>query len=151
MPQLTLLTPIGDLTVTEEDGAIVAVDWGRGPPEFQSRTPLLERARQQLNAYFDGDRRDFDLPLAPAGTEFQRRVWRAMQAIGYGQVRTYGELAADLGSAARAVGIACGANPIPVIVPCHRVVAAHGRLGGYSGDGGPTTKSALLRLEGARL
>ena len=151
MPQLSLLTPIGDLTVTEEDGAIVSVDWGRGPPEFQRKTPLLERAKQQLDAYFDGDRRDFDLPLAPAGTAFQQRVWRAMREIPCGQVRTYGALAATLKSSARAVGGACGANPIPVIIPCHRVVAADGRLGGYSGDGGPTTKLALLRLEGARL
>lgn len=151
MPQLSLLTPIGDLTVTEENGVIVAVDWGRGPPEYQRRTALLERAKQQLDAYFDGDRHDFDLPLAPAGTDLQQRVWQAMRAIPCGQVRTYGALAATLQSSARAVGVACGANPIPVIIPCHRVVAADGRLGGYSGDGGPKTKLALLRLEGALL
>lgn len=148
MPQLSLHSPIGDLTVSEENGAIVAVDWGWG--RDQEETPLLASARAQLFAYFDRERTNFDLPLAPAGTPFQRRVWAALQAIPYGQTRSYAEIAATLGSAARAVGQASAANPIPILIPCHRVVAV-GSLGGYSGGDGAATKRALLDLEAAPL
>lgn len=145
MPQLTALTPLGDLTLSEEDGAIVALDWGRG--RDQSPTPLLTRAAAALNAYFDGAPDPFaGLALNPAGTPFQRRVWAAMQAIPRGRTRSYGELARALHSSARAVGAACGANPIPIIIPCHRVTGASG-LGGYSGGDGPDTKRYLLGLE----
>ncbi len=144
MPQLSLHSPFGDLTVSEENGAIVAVDWGWG--RDQTETPLLLRARAALFDYFDGARRDFDLPLAPAGSPFRTRVWAALRAIPYGETRTYGDLAAALGSAARAIGQANGANPIPILIPCHRVVAGNG-LGGYSGGDGPVTKRALLALE----
>ena len=144
MPQLSLHSPFGDLTVSEENGAIVAVDWGWG--RDQTETPLLLRARAELFAYFDGARRDFDLPLLPAGSPFRIRVWAALRAIPYGETRTYGDLAAVLGSAARAVGQANGANPIPILIPCHRVVAGNG-LGGYSGGDGAATKRALLALE----
>ena len=144
MPQLSLHSPFGDLTVSEESGAIVAVDWGWG--RDQTETPLLLRARAALFDYFDGARRDFDLPLAPAGSPFRTRVWAALRAIPYGETRTYGDLAAALGSAARAIGQANGANPIPILIPCHRVVAGNG-LGGYSGGDGPVTKRALLALE----
>ena len=147
-PQLSLHSAFGDLTLSEADGAIVALDWGWAPR--QSETPLLNKARAALDRYFTGHAEDFDLPLEPAGTPFQNRVWQAMRRIPAGEVRTYGALAAELSSAARAVGMACGANPIPILIPCHRVVAASG-LGGYSGDGGLTTKTALLRLEGALL
>jgi len=148
MTQLSMQSPVGPLTVSEAGGAIVAVDWGGG--REQTTTPLLERARDWLDAYFDGEVRPLDLPLNPFGTGFQRRVWQAMCAIPYGRTRTYGELAETAGGVARAVGVACGANPIPILIPCHRVVARHG-LGGYSGDGGVETKVALLRLEGALL
>lgn len=148
MPQRSIHSPIGDLTVSEEDGAIVALDWGWG--RDQDATPLLAEAVRQLDAYFDGTLADFDLPTLPAGTDFQIQVWRAMQAIPAGATRTYGDLARDLSSAARAVGMACGANPVPVIIPCHRILASGG-LGGYSGDGGIETKCALLRLEGVLL
>ena len=144
MPQLSLHSPFGDLTVSEENGAIVAVDWGWG--RDQTETPLLLRARAALFDYFDGARRDFDLPLAPAGSPFRTRVWAALRAIPYGETRTYGDLAAALGSAPRAIGQANGANPIPILIPCHRVVAGNG-LGGYSGGDGPATKRALLALE----
>jgi methylated-DNA-[protein]-cysteine S-methyltransferase len=147
MPQLTALTPLGDLTLSEQDGVIVALDWGRG--RDQSPTLLLSRAAAALHAYFDGAPDPFaDLPLNPAGTAFQRRVWAAMQAIPRGRTRSYGDLAHALGSSARAVGTACGANPIPIIIPCHRVTGASG-LGGYSGGDGPTTKRYLLGLEQA--
>jgi methylated-DNA-[protein]-cysteine S-methyltransferase len=145
MPQLTLLTPLGALTLSEEDGAIVALDWGRG--RDQAETPVLLAAREQLQDYFDGQRLAFDLPLAPFGSAYQRRVWAALQQIPPGETRSYGEIARGLGSVARAVGQANGANPIPIIIPCHRVVASGGRLGGYSGGEGLATKTYLLELE----
>jgi len=141
-------SPIGDLTISEDDGAIVAVDWGWGRDQTESE--LLTRAVQQLNEYFDGTRKDFDLPLKPWGTDFDKAVWREMLRIPCGEVRTYGDLAKRLDAPARAVGTACGRNPIPVIIPCHRVVAADS-LGGYSGDGGAETKLALLGIEGNEL
>ena len=144
LPQLSLHTPLGDLTVSEEDGAIVAVDWGWG--RDQAETPLLLRAREQLEAYFDGLRTTFDLPLAPHGTPYRRRVWATLCTIPPGQTRTYIEIARMAGGSARSVGQANGANPIPVLIPCHRVVATVG-LGGYSGGDGLATKRYLLQLE----
>jgi methylated-DNA-[protein]-cysteine S-methyltransferase len=149
MPALAFNSPIGPLTIFEEDGAIVALDWG-WPPESEE-TPLLLKARDQLEEYFDGKRPSFDLPLAPYGSAFQRKVWAALAAIPFGATRTYAALAAELGTAPRALGGACGRNPIPIIVPCHRVLASDGRLGGYSGMDGIETKEFLLRLEGVRL
>ena len=140
-------TPVIDITITEFDGAIVSLDWGWSP--FQESSPLLQEAKRQLDLYFDGDLTRFDLPLQPMGTKHQEKVWAAMQAIPYGETRTYGDLALEIGSAAQAVGTACGRNPIPILVPCHRIVASAGKLGGYSGDGGLHTKRALLVLEGA--
>lgn len=102
-----------------------------------------------MSAYFDGKLEKFNLPLAPAGTEFQRGVWQAMTQIPYGQTQTYGDLAADSGSLARAVGGACGKNPIPIIIPCHRVMGGGGKLTGFSGGAGPESKVFLLKLEGA--
>ncbi|ONG53372.1 cysteine methyltransferase [Pseudoroseomonas deserti] len=145
MPQLSFLTPLGSLTLSEEDGAIVALDWGRG--RDQEETPLLVMAREQVQDYFDGQRPGFDLPLAPHGTPYQKRVWTALQAIPPGETRSYAELAASIGSVARAVGQANGCNPIPIIIPCHRVVGAGGTLGGYSGGEGAATKRYLLDLE----
>ncbi len=146
-PQLSYPSPVGDLTVSEDEGAIVALDFGRGMT--QTRTALLDEAVAQLAAYFDGSLAAFDLPLNPHGTVFQKKVWELMRAIPYGGTRAYADLARDLNSAARAVGGACGANPIPVIIPCHRVLAAGGKMGGFSGGEGIPTKVALLRLEGA--
>lgn len=145
MPQLSLHTPVGDITVSEEDGAIVAIDWGWG--RDQAETPLLREAEAQLQAYFDGALTAFSLPLAPAGTPYRQRVWRALCEIPYGATRTYGELAASAGGSARSVGQANGSNPIPLIIPCHRVVAGS-HLGGYSGGDGLETKRWLLALEG---
>jgi len=149
MPQLSLLTNLGDLTISEDDGAIVALDWGRG--RDQEETPLLRRARDQLQDFFDGKRLTFDLPLAPHGSDFQKRVWAALCAIPPGETRSYADIARAIGSAPRAVGGANGANPIPIIIPCHRVVAADGSLGGYSGGDGPATKRFLLDLESRAL
>lgn len=145
MPQSSCLTPIGELTVSEEAGAIVALDWGRG--RDLTRTPLLDRAITQLQDYFDGRRQVFDLPLKPMGSTFQKRLWAMLLAIPFAGTRSYGELASEIGSAARAVGQAVGANPIPILIPCHRVLAAGGGLGGYSGGDGPSTKQWLLRHE----
>ncbi len=145
MPQLTCLTPLGEVTVSEEDGAIVALDWGRG--RDQTRSALLLRAVAQIQDYFDDPRAGFDLPFAPHGTAFQKRVWDALRDIPAGETRSYGELARSLGSAARAIGQANGANPIPILIPCHRVLAAGGALGGYSGGDGPSTKLWLLNHE----
>lgn len=147
MPQLSMHSPLGDLAISEEDGDLVAIDWGWG--RDNTKTPLLAEAKRQLEAYFDGKLKAFDLPLRPAGTAFQRKVWRAMAKIPYGVMMSYGELAKNVALAPRAIGGACGSNPIPIIVPCHRVVASGNKLHGYSGAGGLDTKLALLKLEGA--
>ena len=139
-------SPVGPLTIAAEDGAITAVCFGGGGGPRPNHGVLAEAA-SQLTAYFAGDLRDFTLPLAPEGTSFRRRVWRAMQAIPYGETRSYGDLARALDSAPRAIGGACGANPIPLIIPCHRVVGAGGALGGFSGGAGCDTKRQLLALE----
>ena len=144
MSQISMHAPIGDLTISAEDNIIVSLDWGWA--QEQNTNTLLQNAKSQLNDYFDRLRKNFDLPLEPPGTKFQQRVWSMMEQIPYGKTITYGEIAKALGSSARAVGMACGANPIPVIIPCHRVVAAND-MGGYSGDGGVKTKRALLHLE----
>lgn len=151
MTQITFDSPLGPMTVIARDGAITALDWGAAPDDVEDcavKSNLLLAARDQLAGYFDGELRVFDLPLAPAGTAFQQSVWREMLAIPYGDLRRYGDLAAALESAPRAVGGACGRNPIPIIIPCHRVVAAHG-LGGFSGSGQLETKRFLIALEGA--
>jgi len=145
MPVVTIDSPIGKLAVTERDGAIVRVAWGAGPQG--AATPLLTEAARQMAAYFAGELHDFDLPLAPGGDARQQQVFAAMRAIPYGRTRTYGEIAKDTGMLPNEVGQGCAANPIPVIIPCHRVLAAEG-LGGYSGAGGIETKIALLKLEG---
>lgn len=144
MPELWLETPLGPITLVEEAGAITAIDWRESTAN--EKTPTLLRARAQLEEYFVGAREDFDLALAPHGTTFQRAVWAALREIPYGETRTYGQIAACVGGSARAIGQANGANPIPIIIPCHRVVAAGG-IGGYSAPGGLATKRALLALE----
>lgn len=144
---LIIDSPVGKLTLTERDGALVSLKWGAGTSS--DATELLRRVELDIGAYFAGHLNIFDFPLAPQGTAFQKRVYRAMQNIPFGATRSYGDLAAELGSAARAVGGACGSNPIPIVIPCHRVVAASGQLGGFSGGRGASTKTWLLRHEGA--
>lgn len=143
----SISTKLGIFSVVENDGAIVKLLWGahdHGP-----ETPLLKRACQQLIEYGDGQREVFDLPLYVGGTQFQKNVCDAMSAIPFGDTTTYGDIARALKASPQAVGNACGANPIPVIIPCHRVMAAHGGLGGFSGAGGVETKIQLLRHEKA--
>lgn len=149
--RLTVDTPTGAVTISAEDDVIVAVTWGRplGSTGGTDATPLLQDAARQLREYFDGRRKVFDLPLDPRGTDFHRAVWREMLAIPYGRTKSYGDLAKATDSIARAVGTACGANPIPIFIPCHRVLAAARQIGGFSGGKGRETKVWLLTLEGA--
>lgn len=152
MPRLTVASPLGPLMLTEEDGALVSIAWAEeGEADSTDETPLLIDAKRQLEEYFAGERTIFDLPLAPKGTEFEKKVWDELLAIPYGEVKLYGDIARTLGGIARAVGGACGSNPIPVVIPCHRVLGAGDRMTGYSGRGGVETKRRLLMLEGALL
>ena len=151
MPIAVVDSPVGKLELQERNEKIVRVSWAAKTPKIpHPSTPVLKSACTALNLYFSGESKPFELPLAPEGSEFLQSVWREMLAIPRGETRTYGDLARLLNSAPRAVGTACGANPIPIIIPCHRVVSATG-LGGYSGGGGLETKTYLLRLEGALL
>ena len=144
MPSLSLHTPLGALTLHEDNGAIVALDWGWG--RDQAETPLLREARAQLHAYFDGTRQTFTLPLAPHGTAYRQRIWSELTKIPFGETRSYLDIAHAAGGSPRSVGGANVANPIPIIIPCHRVVATTG-IGGYSGGEGLPTKRFLLALE----
>ncbi|RKF16069.1 methylated-DNA--[protein]-cysteine S-methyltransferase [Roseovarius spongiae] len=139
-------SPVGRLTITARDGAITALDWGAADAE--DSTPELDEARRQLTAYFDGALTEFDLPLRVEGSGFQRDVCAQIAAIPFGETRSYGDIARALGAPAQAVGAGCGGNPIPIMIPCHRVLGATG-LGGFSGAGGVETKVWLLRHEGA--
>lgn len=143
---LSFPSPLGALTAFEEDGMLVALEHGRAPTPG-TETPLLAEVRRQLDEYFDGKRETFDIPVAPAGPKRRREIWVAMAEIPYGETETYGELAARIGSSARAVGQACGANPIPIVLPCHRVLGAGNALAGFSFADGPETKRRLLHLE----
>ena len=146
MPSLSIPSPIGHLTIDANDAAIVGIRWADNPAG--EPTPLLKEATRQIEAYFAGRLLRFDLPLAARGSAFEHRVWDAMRAIPYGETRSYGDLAHAVDSGPRAIGGACGKNPIPIVIPCHRVLAKGG-MGGYSDQGGLDTKCALLRLEGA--
>lgn len=148
MPASSFDSPIGRLTVVEHDGRLAALSW-RGRDEGV-RTPLLDDVIAQLRAYFSRDLKRFDLPLAPAPTPAAQAVRDVMMAIPYGATATYGLLAAQTGLSPQAVGQACGANRLPIIVPCHRVVGSQG-FGYYSAGDGPTTKHWLLAHEGAAL
>ncbi len=146
MLRKTVQTRFGALTVGVEDDAVVSVSWGKHANDGD--TPLLKEAARQLAAYDAGALEVFDLPLRVQGTDFQRAVCEEILAIPFGETRTYGEIARHLSAPAQAVGQACGANPIPIIIPCHRVLGAKG-LTGFSGAGGVETKVALLRHEKA--
>lgn len=140
----SLESPVGWLTVDCDTRALTALNWGRA---LARPSPLTANAAAQLAAYFAGTLRHFDLPLALSGSAHELGVWAELCRIPFGETITYGELARRAGSVARAVGGTCGANPIAIVIPCHRVTAAGGALGGYSGAGGPGTKKKLLALE----
>ena len=137
--------PLGALVLSEQAGVLTRLEWRKAV--VGQGSDLLDAAIAQMSEYFDGKRQVFDLPF-DFGEGLQADVRRAMLAIPYGETRRYGDLAKDLGVPAQAIGQACGANALPVLIPCHRILAANG-LGGYSGAGGVDTKVALLRLEGA--
>ncbi len=145
MFETTVDTPTGPMILREDAGAIVRAEWGQGA---QDDTPLLRHAATQLRAYFVDPVAGFDLPLRVQASEFQQKVCDAMLAIPLGETRTYGDLSKQLGVPAQAIGQGCGGNPIPVIIPCHRVLGANG-LGGFSGQGGVETKVWLLKHERA--
>ena len=153
----TVSTPLGDITaVADEDGltqVILAGDDGSVLTEATEGGPIVDAAAQQLAEYFAGERMAFDVPLAPQGTEFQQTVWTALGDVPFGTTATYGEIARAIGqlTATRAVGAANGRNPIPIIIPCHRVIGASGELTGYSGGGGIETKRRLLDHESGTL
>jgi len=145
-------SPIGRIHLTEENGAIVRLTWvsrETSPVRSDSETsPVLLEAERQIHAYFDKSLKSFDLPLAyEKGSAFEQSVWDAMKEIPFGKCLTYGDIAERIGGVARAVGGACGANPIPLIIPCHRVVGSNGKLTGFSRDGGIATKQRLLDHE----
>jgi methylated-DNA-[protein]-cysteine S-methyltransferase len=149
-------SPVGELRLVERDGAITAIEFspfrapadGRPVGDRDDEQPVLVEAVRQLRAYFDRDLKEFDLPLSPQGTAFQRQVWAELRKIGYGETASYGQVAHRLGhsnAASRAVGVANGRNPIPIVIPCHRVIGANGSLTGYAG--GMDRKQVLLELE----
>ena len=146
-------SPVGPLLLAADARALTRVHFQAGPhPLTPSAAWRRDAGRfagvtRQLAEYFAGERREFSLPLGMAGSDFQRSVWRALVAIPYGETIPYGELARRVGSVARAVGLANGANPLPIIVPCHRVIGADGSLTGFGG--GLAVKRALLEIEGA--
>lgn len=146
MLEKTIETQFGSLVLTEEEGAITRLGWGVAANE--GNTDLLNEAARQLREYDEGRREVFDLPLRVEGSEFQKAVCDQIYAIPFGETVTYGEIAKMLGAQPQAIGGACGANPIPIIIPCHRVMGAKG-LTGFSGAGGVETKVALLRHEKA--
>ena len=146
-------SPLGAIVLAVEGNALTGL-WFDGQQGFPAAlpaqgelaaSPALETAARWLDRYFAGERPVFDLPLAPEGTPFQQKVWARLRAIPYGETVTYGALAAELGTSARALGGAVARNPISLIIPCHRVVGAGGALTGYAGGTG--RKEALLRLE----
>ncbi len=148
-------SPVGELRLVENAGAITAIEFspyldlsGRPRGARDDQHPVLAEATRQLRAYFARELTHFDLPLAPAGTPFQQRVWDLLKAIDFGETATYGQIAHRLGmtnAASRAVGLANGRNPIPIVIPCHRVIGADGTLTGYAG--GVERKQTLLELE----
>jgi len=148
-------SPIGELRLVENSGAITAIEFspfgpatGRPIGERGDDHPVLAAAAEQLTAYFARELKEFDLPLAPQGSVFQHQVWEQLVLVGYGETASYGQIAHRLGrtnAASRAVGLANGSNPIPIVIPCHRVIGANGTLTGYAG--GLERKQLLLQLE----
>ena len=150
MHYISIHSRAGVITLFEDADAIVALDGGWAGDQQDGPTPLLTEAIRQLNAYFIGALTSFDLPLAPPGSSFQQDICQRIREIPYGETRTYGDIATQLDTSPRPVGNACSRNPIPIIIPCHRIRGTT-TLGGYSGPGGIETKQHLLRLESIAL
>lgn len=141
-------SPIGGLRLHAHAGLLTAIDFDAEPSGSRVADPLLDQAELQLTEYFEGTRTEFDLPLASEGSEFQKKVWAELQRVPYGETATYGAIAQRLGYEpviSRAVGVANASNPLPIVVPCHRVIGSDGKLTGYAG--GIERKQALLELE----
>ena len=147
MSHFVFASPLGFLRLDEEDGGVVSLAW-KGPPSRDPYSPNEQRASLWMEDYFQGHHRPIDFALRSKGTAFQMQVWQLLLQVPAGGVTSYGELAKALNTAPRAIGGACRANPVPIIVPCHRVVASDGSLGGYSGGKGTETKRRLLQHEG---
>lgn len=130
-----LNTPIGWLNIVADDSAVIAIEFDADPEAVQEPNSVSTNCCQQLDAYFDGRLKDFDVPLKMHGTDFQRQVWQALNHVPYGETCSYADIANKIGNpkAVRAVGAANGKNPIPIIVPCHRVIGSSGKLTGYAG------------------
>lgn len=143
-------TAIGTLLLVSEGDALTRITWiapGATALPNEAPTPFLREAARQLAAYAVGGLQAFDLPVKAEGSPHEQAVWRQMRLIPYGKTKTYGELADAISSSPRAVGRACGANPVPIVVPCHRVMGQSGKLTGFSGGEGVATKALLLDLE----
>lgn len=147
-------SPVGDITLISDADSLCAIYWpnqkpdGKKFPELEKKdSKVLRSATKQLSSYFKGNRKEFDLPLRPVGTDFQEQVWQALTTIGYGETVSYGDIANHIKNpkAVRAVGAAIGRNPISIIIPCHRVIGSNGKLTGFAG--GLSTKEFLLNLE----
>lgn len=141
-------SPVGGLRLHAHAGLLTAIDFDAEPRGARVPDPVLDEAERQLSDYFDGKRIEFDLPLASEGSEFQKKVWAELLRIPYGETATYGDIARRLGYEpviSRAVGVANASNPLPIVVPCHRVIGSDGKLTGYAG--GVDRKRALLELE----
>ncbi|MEC9292636.1 MAG: methylated-DNA--[protein]-cysteine S-methyltransferase [Pseudomonadota bacterium] len=133
-------TPVGTLSITEKDGKICTLDWAEGN--------MPEEMYLQLSEYFNKERQVFDFEYEVDGTEFQKKVWKALLNIPYGTTKTYKDIAEEVGSHPRAIGGAVGANPVPILIPCHRVIGSSGKMTGFSAGDGISTKEILLKLEG---
>jgi methylated-DNA-[protein]-cysteine S-methyltransferase len=146
-------SPTGRLALEAEGETLTGVRWASAGEKSaaEKTTQVLKEATKQLERYFARKLKRFDLPLSARGTDFQKSVWQMMVEIPYGETATYGGMAMALGSGPRAVGMACGRNPIPIVVPCHRVLASGGKEGGFSGGRGLPTKRQLLAIEGVVL
>jgi methylated-DNA-[protein]-cysteine S-methyltransferase len=142
-----IATPLGVIRIEGDDAQITSVRIGTGEAPTRSSASAVREAAEQFEAWFAGERRDFTVAMAPAGTPRGEQLRAGLIAIGYGETLSYGALARQLGSSPRAIGQLCARNPFPILVPCHRVLGAGGALGHYSGGEGPKTKSWLLEHE----
>ena len=157
-PYKIITSPVGILTLVTDNKSLVQIDWEnpgsaavkRNPENEDKNHPVLLQAAEELNEYFAGKRQSFTIDVDPEGTEFQKKVWKALLTIPFGKTKTYGEVAALIGNrdAVRAVGGAANKNPVPVIIPCHRVIGADGKLVGFGG--GLERKEFLLEIEGKK-
>ena len=142
---LSFSTSVGWITLFEKSNKIISLEWGR--VKLQAESYLLKAAKTEIIEYINKERKKFSIPLSPTGTNFQKSVWAIIENIPYGETRTYGDIANQINSAPRPIGGACSKNPIPIIIPCHRVIGTKNKLTGFSGGFGVQTKQSLIKLE----